>query len=133
MKCATCHRPSSEHTVLPGRGHPETGCASFAFAVDPGLLHRMALTMDAIERYQSGEVWLHCPCLSEFNLRPCPNCGFLFCPRCHERHVSPQCWGEKNSRHPGMPHSQPMPSEADEASMDSVTRASVRTARIRCN
>ena len=133
MKCATCYRPANEHTLRPGRGHPETGCESFAFSVDPNGIHHPALISDAIERLHAGEEWLHCPCMSTYNLRPCPNCGFFFCSRCLGRHVSPQCPCEKDSRHPGMPHSQPMPSEADEALMGPVTRASVRAARLRAN
>ena len=132
MNCASCHRPADEHT-LPDRGHPDTGCASFAFALVPNALHRLEEISDAIKRRNAGEDWLHCPCMATASLRPCPNCGFLLCPRCHERHVTPQCWGEKDSRHPGMPHSQPMPTEAEEQLMDPVTQASVRAARMRCN
>ena len=80
MSCARCGRPAGEHTVLPGRGHPTTGCTSFAWGFDPSRLPRMERQVVNMARLRRGETFDHCHCLDDVGLKPCPHCKFLLCP-----------------------------------------------------
>jgi hypothetical protein len=106
MNCAECERPASEHTVLPDRGHPTTGCKSFAFSFHPAMIPRLEGLLDVIKRREAGEAVVHCHCLATTDLKACSNCGYLLCPIHHLQHEE-SCTLPKDSRHPGMPHSQP--------------------------
>ena len=97
MFCAHCNRPPSEHTVLPDRGHPTTGCTSYAFSFDPALLPRFERQVANMKRAMSGEVFVRCHCLDTENLKPCSNCGFSLCPVHHDEHEA-NCKLPKNSR-----------------------------------
>lgn len=107
MDCAHCGRPPVEHTVMPDRGHPENGCQSFAFSIHlPSAIARLECVLDVMKRRDAGEVIVHCHCLAMADLKPCSNCGYLLCPRHHPSHEA-SCTLPKDSRHPGMPYSQP--------------------------
>lgn len=106
--CAKCGRPASEHTVLPDRGCAETGCESFAWHIDADAIARLEGILDVIKRREAGERVVACHCMRIADLRPCSNCGFLLCPVHHDGHEA-RCLLPKDSRHPGMPNSQPLP------------------------
>jgi len=80
VNCAKCSRPSSEHTVLPGHGHPTSGCGSFAWSFDLSQLPRMERQVANMARLGRGEVFDHCHCLDDAVLQACPHCGVLLCP-----------------------------------------------------
>jgi hypothetical protein len=97
--------------VLPNRGHPTTGCESFAFAFVPNAIERLEGILDVIKRREAGEIVVHCHCLATANLKPCSNCGFLLCPN-HLLSHEAGCTLPKDSRRPGMPYSQPKKEDA---------------------
>lgn len=104
--CASCGQPANEHTVLPDRGHPTNGCKSFAFSFSPDAIPRLEGIVAVLKRKEAGEAVVHCHCLRTKDLKPCSNCGYLLCPEHHHTHEV-NCTLPKDSRHPGMPYSQP--------------------------
>lgn len=108
MNCATCNRSIDEHTAQPDMGHPTTGCKSFAFSFRPDVLERLEGIADVLKRRAVGEIIIHCHCLRTADLKPCSNCGYLLCSADHARHEE-NCSLPQDSRHPGMPYSQPNP------------------------
>ena len=70
------------------------------------MISRLEGILDVVNRRKAGEEILHCHCLATSDLEPCSNCGFFLCPNHHDSHER-NCTLPKDSRHPGMPFSQP--------------------------